>query len=371
MYFALLMKKLNPAHEIRVVEQNPANNTYGWGLVFSDKTLSYLQENDHESFAAIANGMHTWDDVAVVHRGHRITIGGNAFRGIARIKFLRILQKRCQQQGIHLEFERRLTSLAPLADHDLIVASDGVNSFVRRQFEQQLGTTLQARPNKYIWYGTNCLFDDLTMVFRQNVDGVFVAHAYRFGKTTSTFIVECDPDTWAQAGLGTKSDAENRAYLEEVFQEDLGGQPLLSNKSEWLNFCVVRNRRWSYENVVLLGDASHTVHFSIGSGTRLALGDAIALYRACADNPHADIPEVLTAFEQARKSVVDRLQDAAYASMTWFETVKDRMDLDPLPFAYELMTRSGSIDHEKLRERDPDFVAAYEAYQQAFGSGCE
>jgi 2-polyprenyl-6-methoxyphenol hydroxylase-like FAD-dependent oxidoreductase len=369
LYFALLMKKLKPSHEIQVVEQNPANNTYGWGVVFSDKTLSYLEENDYASFKEITGSMQTWDDVAVVHKGQRITIGGNTFSGIARIELLRILQAHCQRQGVEIAFEQRLTDLAPFANFDLVVGADGVNSTIREQFAAQLGATVEARPNKYIWYGTHHLFDALTLTFHQNADGVFVAHSYRFDDATSTFIVECDPDTWAQAGFESKSDEENRAYLEEVFREDLGGQALLSNKSEWLNFRVVKNQRWSHGNVVLLGDASHTAHFSIGSGTKLALEDAIALYRAFADHPEADVPEALAAFEQARKPVVDRLQNAAHQSLTWFETVKERVARDPVPFAYELMTRSGRIDNEKLRQRDPAFVAAYEAYQKSSGAG--
>jgi 2-polyprenyl-6-methoxyphenol hydroxylase-like FAD-dependent oxidoreductase len=361
LYFALLMKKHDPSHEIKIIEQNPADNTYGWGVVFSDKTLSYLEDADRDSFVDIRNSMELWNDLAVVHKGERIPIGGNTFSGIARIEILRILQEHCQRAGIKIEYERRLTDLEPFADSDLILGADGINSVVREMYAGQLGATADVRPNKFVWYGTKQMFDALTMTFHESEDGVFIAHSYRFNTSTSTFIIECGPETWAKAGFESKSDAENRAYLEEVFKVDLGGHPLLSNKSEWINFRVIKNQRWHHDNVVILGDAAHTAHFSIGSGTKLALEDAIALHKAFADNPGAEVAQVLVAYEKARKPVVDRLQDAAFESLHWLETVEERIHLDPMPFAYELMTRSGRVDRENLKKRDPEFVAAYEA----------
>jgi anthraniloyl-CoA monooxygenase len=214
------------------------------------------------------------------------------------------------------------------------------------------------RPNKYIWYGTNQLFHGLTLTFRETPAGVFAAHSYKFNQTTSTFIVECDPQTWNQAGFDKMSDAETRAYLAEVFAPDLNGRPLLSNNSKWLNFLLVKNRRWSFDHLVLLGDALHTAHFSIGSGTKLAMEDAIAL-KECFDEA-SDVQSALRRFEEVRKPVIEEYQAAAYESMVWFEQARDYMHMAPVELAYVLMTRSGRVDRESLRRRDPEFVAAYE-----------
>ncbi len=361
LYFALLMKKHKPAHEIRVVEQNPADNTYGWGVVFSDRALSYLEESDHDSYVDIADSLEIWDKQAIVHRGQRVAIEGSIFSGIARIQLLRILQAHCQRLGVKIQFETTVTDLEAFSDCDLIVGADGVNSFIREEYSAHFQPSLDVRSNKYVWYGTNQTFDALTLTFRENQDGVFVAHSYRHSKKTSTFIVECNAATWAKAGFDSMSDEESRSYCEELFKDDLGGQPLLSNKSIWINFIVVNNQRWSYKNVVLIGDALRTVHFSIGSGTRTALEDAIALYQAFSAN--RDVAMALREFEEARKPVGSQLLEIAHHSLIWYENFRDKMGLDPIPFAYDYMMRGGRVDHEKLRERDPEFIAAYEAYK--------
>lgn len=360
LYFALLMKKLDPTHEIKVVEQNPAGATYGWGVVFSDKTLSYLEEADSESFRDISEAMEQWDDVAVVHRGEHIRIGGNTFSGMSRIELLTILQEHCDRAGVQMEFETQLTDLAVFDDEDLIVGADGVNSMVRDKHKENFGASVTPRPNYYVWYGTKHLFDALTLTFQETDDGVFVAHSYRYSPELSTFIVECDTETWKKGGFESMSEAEYRRHLEEVFKDDLKGHSLLSNKSVWINFLLVKNEMWHHDNIVLLGDAAHTAHFSIGSGTKLALEDSIALFNTFARHPDADLRDVLDAYEKERKPVADRLQDAAYSSMKWFESVKEHTHQEPLPFAYDLMTRSGRIDLENLKQRDPDFVTAYE-----------
>jgi len=358
LYFALLMKKSNPAHDIVLMERNAPGDTFGWGVVFSDKTLSYLESSDAESCARITESFETWDNVDVVHKGERVTIRGNKFSGIARIELLNILQERCRDLDVGLHFCCEASAANVSADADLIIGADGVNSTVRQSFNEFFQPSLSAGENKYIWYGTRQLFHGLTLTFRETVAGVFAAHSYKFNKTTSTFIVECDKETWTRAGFGKTSDEATRHFLGEVFADDLGRHELLSNHSKWINFINVRNRHWSHRNIVLLGDALHTAHFSIGSGTKLALEDAIALHK-CFDETQ-DVTAALHEFERVRKPVIEAYQETAHESRVWFENAKDYTHLDPLPFAYELMTRSKKINYENLRRRDPQFIAAYE-----------
>jgi len=360
LYFALLMKKENPAHEITVFERNAPDDTFGWGVVFSDKTLSYLKETDEASYRQITDSFEMWDNVDVVHRGRKVTIRGNRFSGIARIKLLQILQSRCQQLGVDLNFRTEVADVrARAANSYLLVGADGINSTVRQSYNEFFVPELSVRSNKYIWYGTHQLFHGLTLTFRESDAGVFAAHSYKFNKTTSTFIVECDAETWARAGFEKMTDAETRALLENVFRDDLNDNSLLSNNSKWINFVNVRNEHWSHQNIVLLGDALHTAHFSIGSGTKLALEDAIALYK-CFQSERDDVDAALPEFERVRKPIIEEYQEAAYESLIWFENARNYMHLAPLPFAYSLMTRSKKIDYENLKLRDPDFVASYE-----------
>jgi anthraniloyl-CoA monooxygenase len=361
MYFAILMKSAAPAHEITIYERNGPDDTFGWGVVFSGKTLRNLRAADQPSHDEITRNFAAWDNVDVVHRDQKISIHGNSFSGIARLRLLKILQQRCEDLGVALKFRQEIADIdSSKTDCDLLVAADGVNSFVRQTLRDQFQPELSVRPNKYIWYGTNQLFHGLTLTFRETPAGVFAAHSYKFDQTTSTFIIECDPETWDAAGFDGRSDEATRAYLEEVFALDLDGRPLLSNNSKWINFLLVKNARWSFQNVVLLGDALHTAHFSIGSGTKLAMEDAIALKDSF--DERSDVAWALRRFEEVRRPVIEQYQAAAYESMVWFEQARDYMHLAPIELAYVLMTRSGKVDRESLRRRDPEFVAAYEDF---------
>ena len=359
LYFAILMKRLDASHDIVIFERDGPDDTFGWGIVFSDQTFGYLESSDAPSFTRIIETCQTWNNVDIVHRGEKVTIRGNRFSGIARLAFLNILHRRCHELGVDIRFRTNITNRAQLPEHDLFVGADGANSVTRQWFSDVLAPSVDQRKNKYLWLGTPQLFHGLTLTFHQTDKGTFVAHAYKFSENMSTFIVECGEETWARAGLEGKSDDETCAYLQDIFAEDLAGRPLLTNNFvRWINFPLVRNRHWQSGNVVLLGDALHTAHFSIGSGTKLALEDAIALAQAFEHNDGGEA--VLPTFEQARKPVVDQLQDAAQSSLTWFEQMDDYMDLQPIFLAYEAMTRSGRVSREKLRLRDPEFVAACE-----------
>lgn len=359
MYFAILMKQAEPAHTITIYERNGPDDTFGWGVVFSGRTLANLREADGPSHAEITRDFQSWDNVDVVHRDQKISIHGNSFSGIARLRLLKILQARCEQLGIQVNFHSEVADISALKQEcDLLVGADGVNSCVRQALADRFSPVLSVRPNKYIWYGTHQLFHGLTLTFREHQAGVFAAHSYKFDEQTSTFIVECDPTTWERAGFQTLDDADTRNFLQEVFAEDLGGQPLLSNNSKWINFLLVKNGHWSFDNVVLLGDALHTAHFSIGSGTKLAMEDAIAL--AGCFSTTRDVAAALRDFEKIRKPVIEEYQAAAHESMVWFEKAREYTHLPPVVLAYVLMTRSGRLDHETLRRRDPLFIAAYE-----------
>jgi len=359
----MLLKKQNPSHDVTLFERDAPTDTFGWGIVFSDQTFEYLRESDAASYDAITAACQQWDNVDVVHRGQKITVRGNKFSGIARIHFLNVLQQRCLDVGVDLRFREPIAGLSDLPPADLLVGADGANSLVRRTHEAVFRPTVEYGRNKYIWLGTPRLFHGLTLTFEQHPAGVYAAHSYKFDGRTSTFIVECSEATWRRSGLDTMDEAATCEFLQRVFREHLEGQPLLTNNFvRWLNFPLVRNARWHGGAIVVLGDALHTAHFSVGSGTKLALEDAIALARACAEVP--DVAGALAAFETNRRPRVEQLQHAALESLRWFEEMDSYMHLDPLPFALSAMTRSKRIDYDKLRQRDPAFVAEVEDYQR-------
>jgi anthraniloyl-CoA monooxygenase len=358
LYFAILMKRSNSEHHIEVYERNGPDDTFGWGVVFSGKTLSNLRAADAESHAAITKQFEAWDNVDVVHGDSKVSIHGNSFSGIERLQLLKILQHRAEDLGVKISFRSEVSDIESLRQScDLLVAADGVNSGIRNHFAEHLQPTLDVRSSRYIWYGTHQLFHGLTLTFRENQAGVFAAHSYKFNKTTSTFIVECDPKTWDQAELARRSDEETRGYIEEIFNEDLAGQSLLSNNSKWINFLLVKNKSWFFENIILLGDALHTAHFSIGSGTKLAMEDAIEL-AGCFQRGES-VTAALTTFTRLRRPVIEDYQAAAFESMVWFENAANYMNLNPMELALSVMTRSGRVTFEDLQKRDPVFASSY------------
>src|SRR4026209_257384 len=313
LYFAILMKQANAAHEIRIYERNGPDDTFGWGVVFSGKTLANLRAADEPSHADITKEFAAWDNVDVVHRDRKISIHGNSFSGIARLQLLKILQRRAEQLGVDVDFHSEVQDIESLRnDCDLLLAADGVNSTVRLRYAEQFQPELDLRANRYIWSGTHQLFHGLTLTFRENSAGTFAAHSYKFSPTTSTFIVECDPETWAKAGFEQMGSEETLDYVGDVFAQDLKGHKLLSNNSKWINFLLVKNRKWFFENIVLIGDALHTAHFSIGSGTKLAIEDAIALAESFQQN--TNVSEALTHFNETRRPVILDYQAAAFES---------------------------------------------------------
>lgn len=359
LYFAILMKKINPADEIKIYERNGPDDTFGWGVVFSGKTLANLRAADEESHSEITKQFEAWDNVDIVHGNTKVSIHGNSFSGIARLQLLKILQRRAEQLGVKLEFRTEIQDIESLRnDCDLLLAADGVNSTVRLKYAEQFQPELDLRANRYIWYGTNQLFHGLTLTFRETDAGVFAAHSYKFNQSTSTFIIECDPKTWDNAGFADMNGSQTQEYLGAVFSADLAGHQLLSNNSKWINFLLVKNKNWFFENVVLIGDALHTAHFSIGSGTKLAIEDAIAL--ADSFKQTTNVNEALRDFAANRRPVIEDYQAAAFESMVWFENAGRYINLSPLELAYTLMMRSGRVTYDDLKRRDPEFIRQYE-----------
>jgi 2-polyprenyl-6-methoxyphenol hydroxylase-like FAD-dependent oxidoreductase len=361
--FSLLIKRRFPKWRISVCEQNPADATFGFGVVFSRGALAFLERDVTDFYRQLAVRLESWPMQRIVHRDKRIDIDGNAFAAIGRLELNQFLQELCRDAGVIVEYGRSVASLENVRRCDVLVGADGANSFVRRALEGEFEPNFEWLTNRFTWYGAARLFDCLTLTFRRNEDGVFVAHHYRHSPTMSTFIVECDEATWRRAGLDRMSDHESRAYCETVFAQDLAGHSLVSNKSIWRQFPLLANRRWHTGNAVLIGDALRTVHFSIGSGTRLAFEDAIALDRAFGEAGE-DVPRALAAFERERRPVVEKILAAAYASSHWYERLREKMTLEPWQLAYDYMTRSGRMSDERLREISPEFMARVEAERE-------
>ncbi|MBI3704846.1 MAG: FAD-dependent monooxygenase [Rhizobiales bacterium] len=359
LYLSYLIKRRAPRAGVTVIEQNPADATFGFGVVFSDRALEFLRDDDEPTYAAIVPHMQSWSDIALVLRGERIVIDGVGFAAIGRLQLLQLLQARARSAGVEPAYRRTVKDLSELDDFDLVVGADGVNSLVRRMHAQDFGASLDYLTNRFAWFGTAKRFETLTQTFIQTELGSFNAHHYRFSPELSTFIVEVDAATFARAGFAAMDEAHTRSLCERVFAEALGGHALISNNSIWRQFPLVHNARWSHGKYVLLGDALHTAHFSIGSGTRLAMEDAIALDKALAAHPR-DIVAALSAYEAARRPILEKLVNGANGSAQWYEHFAEHMALKPVDFAMSYITRSGRIDIERLRKLSPNFVARYE-----------
>ena len=363
LYFSYLWKKRHSDAGVDLFEQNPAGATWGFGVVFSEQALEFLAADDPDTVEAITPKMESWKNITLNLRDESVEIDGVGFSSIGRLDLLRILQARAASAGVMLRYDTQITSLDQLTGYDLIVAADGLNSLVRRSFEGDFGTSLSYSANKFAWYGTTKRFETLSQTFVETDMGTFNAHHYRYSRDMSTFLVECDLPTWQAYGFADKTIEESKAICEQVFAAILEGHPLVSNKSVWRNFPWIWNERWSFKNMVLLGDALHSAHFSIGSGTRLAIEDAVALTKALDAEP--DVATAFARYQYERRPIVKKLVTAARASAEWYAKFPEHMKLELMDFAYSYITRSGRIDEARLRAMSPTFMARYGKWSQA------
>ena len=356
LYFALLMKKADPAHRIRVHERNRADDTFGFGVVFSAETLSHFRNYDQPSYDTIRDNFAYWDDIEVRFKGARVVSGGHGFAGCSRKTLLLILQTRCRELGVEMRFQEEVQTLDALKGADLIVIADGVNSVYRERYEDRFGAHVDFRPNKFVWLGSTKPLPAFTFVFKDTDKGPWAIHAYQYETGRSTWIFETTPEGWQANGLDKASEADTTRFLKALFPEVLDGHELITNRSLWRNFPKVHCERWHFDNVVLMGDAAHTAHFSIGSGTKLAMEDAIALYESFRAAGNRAVPETLQAYDAARREEVERTQHAADVSQSWFESMGRFMAMEPTQFAFSLLSRSKQITHDNLKLRDARFT---------------
>lgn len=360
LFFAYRWKSRHPQDVVTVYEQNPKDATFGFGVVFSERAMDFLRADDADTAEAISQEMETWSNITLVHKGEPVEIDGVGFSAIGRLELLLLLQKRAIDAGVELKYDTVLKSVADIPASDIIVAADGVNSLVRRSFEGDFQTSVSYLDEKFAWFGTSKVFDTLTQTFVTSKYGTFNAHHYRYSPTMSTFIVECDRASWLNAGFDRLDEEGSRLRCQEIFAEVLDGHDLVANKSNWRNFPWIWNDRWSVGNMVLIGDALRTAHYSIGSGTRLALEDALALVAALEAHPDS-VSEAFSAFEANRRPAVEKLVRAAKSSTDWYANFPQHMELEPLDLAYSYIKRSSRVDDERLRRMSPEFMARYEA----------
>jgi anthraniloyl-CoA monooxygenase len=377
LYAAILLRCALPDVEVEVLERNAADDTFGFGVVFSEATLAELEDADPVSYERMGSAWARWDPVEIRFRGEVVRAHGNRFAAISRHRLLHILQVRAAELGVDLRFQSEVDDLdVHLADADLVLGADGINSGVRRRFADVFSPTLTREGSKFIWLGTTQQFDAFTFIFEAAPEGTFQAHIYPFSEDVCTFIVECTEATWRAAGLDAvdpatlapgESDHASIARLEQLFADHLDGHGLVANNSKWLDWTTVRNDTWHHDNVVLLGDAAHTAHFSIGSGTKLAMEDAIALADALGSEP--DLESALRAYESARKPSTDGIQSAAAESLDWFARYRRYWGFEAPQFAYSLLTRSSRVDYDNVRRRDPELIHQLDRWYAARGSG--
>ncbi|CAN5605144.1 bifunctional salicylyl-CoA 5-hydroxylase/oxidoreductase [soil metagenome] len=379
-YASLLLKRSSPELDVTVFEKNPRGATYGWGVVFSDRTLTSFREADYKSYVDITDHFVIWDAIDIRYKDALMRAGGQVFSGIARRRLLDILTNRCMEVGVDVRFETEVVA-ETLGDYDLVIAADGIHSATRAGRPEVFKPRIRDGKARYIWFGTKLPLDSFTFIFRSNDDGLFQVHAYPFDGTTSTFIVECNEETWRKAGLHEASEAESIAYCEKLFADDLRGNPLMSNQSQWISFPTLKTKAWIDAGreavpIALLGDSAHTAHFSIGSGTKLAMEDAIALANAFEERDAAKgdpvaLRTALADYQMERKPIVERFQEAAQQSQSYFESTSRYQDLEPEQFVFHLLTRSGRIDYGHLRQSDPFLIEHVDRRFAAHSGGNE
>ncbi len=358
LYLSFLIKRRDRGVDVTVIEQNAADATFGFGVVFSDRALEFLREDDEGTYAALVPHMESWQDMTLNLRGERVVIDGIGFSAIGRLQLLQMLQARAASVGVAPVYQHPVKTLDMLDQFDVVVGADGVNSLVRRSLARELGASARLLSNRFAWFGTTKRFDTLTQTFIQTEEGAFNAHHYRYAPGMSTFIVEMNEQTFVRMGFAALDESATRSECERLFADALDGYALISNNSIWRQFPIVHNVRWTHDKYVLIGDALHTAHFSIGSGTRLAMEDAIALDKALAT--HGYTPAALAAYQAARGPVLKKLVAGANRSADWYERFAEHMALAPVEFAMSYITRSGRVDIERLRQLSPKFVERYE-----------
>lgn len=367
LYSSILLQKAHPDWDITVFERDPADNTYGWGIVFSDSTLNALREADYETHQAITDRFARWDPIDIHYKGEYIRCGGHSFAGLMRADLKDILRERAAELGVEMHWEHTVETPEEYAtDADLLIGADGLNSVTRETWEETFEPRVTMGDAKFAWFGTEKPFDVFTFVFRENEDGFWRVHAYPGRK--STFIVECTEETWENAGLDEKDEAEAHAYFEDLFADHLDGYDLESKLYSWRNFPIVNNRTWSHENVVLIGDAAHTAHFSVGAGTKMAMEDAIALFEGFQEHD-GDIEGAMNWYEKERRPAVEAIQKASKQSRLYFENTERYTDLEPQQFAFNLLTRSGRISYDELKIRDDRYTDNYDRWYAQYADG--
>ncbi len=356
LYFAYLMKKSFPDYSVQVIEQNLANATYGFGVVFSGRALDFLEQGDAGVIQRLKVHMESWSDQHITHKGQRVIIDGNSFAAIARLTLLNELQALCQGIGVELTFGQRVEAGSPEADCDILVAADGANSAIRDRYATEFKTEISDLENYFCWYGVETAYDAHTLTFVSHDGGVYCGHHYRYKPSMSTMVAEVDEETWSSSGMASMTDDQRQSHFQHIFQQTLHGKPLISNRSRWQRWRLVKNGKWHHKNIVLIGDAQRSAHPSIGSGTRLAMEDAISLWRAF-QSAGTDIQAAFQHYEAQRRPVRDKMDSAADKSIAWYEDISSKMAMSPDELALDYMLRTGLMTPERLEQNSPRFVA--------------